>query len=712
MKVNQVRVGLIGAGRIAREHLEALQAMPGIAVSCVVDPNRAAAAALADRIGGEVRIHTRIEEALAARAFERAHVLVPPHLHAAIGESVLRAGVHCLMEKPMCVAADEGRRMLAVAASNHVVLGVNQNLIFHPALVKLKRLLDAGHYGRLRFVSLVVAVPLAQLKSRQFGHWMFERPSNIILEQMVHPLSQLIHFIGHAQVSASTAAPPTQIAPGVDFHKSFDVTLKGALGDGQLHMAFGAGFPVWQLTAVCDDGVLAVDCIRNSMSHCKRTRFLEAADIALSLAAQGAASLWQSIGGVSRYLGAQLKLRPRTDAFHCSMRGSIQDFHRAIDEGGAPVSDGRFGAKLVELCGQVARLAKVSSAPAARPRTLLTTDAPTPHFDVAVLGGMGFIGRQVVRQLLDAGYSVGVMGRNVRGAPDFFNESNVTIVGGDVGNRNDIARGIGSAKYVVNLVHGGTGATRQETVALVAGAARAVGEVCLEKQVERLVFVSSIAAIYLGNRAETILPSTPCDRRGGLRSDYSFAKAAAERALLDMHANHGLPVTIQRPGIVVGEGASPFHSGLGMFNNDEHCLGWNGGRNPLPFVLVEDVASAIVSALKADAGVLGRTDNIVGGVRLSAREYFDELKPIVGRPLTFHPQSLAFQLLIEWGKWLIKTAGGNRVRRPNSRDFLSRGMPSRFDTTETEQVLNWKPVRDRRAFIDKALVLPARALFD
>ncbi|WP_445229246.1 NAD-dependent epimerase/dehydratase family protein [Duganella rhizosphaerae] len=710
--MNQVRVGLIGAGRIAREHLEALQAMPGIAVSCVVDSNRLAAAALADRIGAGVQVYTRTEEALAAKAFERAHVLVPPHLHAAIGESVLRAGVHCLMEKPMCVASAEGRRMLAAAESGNAVLGVNQNFIFHPALLKFRDMLDAGHFGRVRFVSLVVAVPLAQLKSRQFGHWMFERPSNIILEQMVHPLSQLIHFIGPAHVSASTAAPSREIAPGVNFHKSFDVTLKGALGDGQLHMAFGASFPVWQLTAVCDDGVVAVDCIRNSISNCKRTRFLEAADIALSLAAQGAASLRQSIGGVSRYLGAQLKLRPRTDAFHCSIRGSVQDFHRAIDEGRAPLSSGQFGANLVDLCEQVARLANVSNEPAASPRTLLKADLPTPHFDVAVLGGTGFIGRHVVRQLLDAGYSVGVMGRNVRGAPDFFSESNVTLVGGDVGNRNDIARGIGSAKYVVNLVHGGTGATRQQTVDLVAGAARAVGEVCLEKQVERLVFVSSIAAVYLGKRSETILPSTPCDQRGGLRSDYSLAKAAAERVLLDMHRDQGLPVTIQRPGIVVGEGASPFHSGLGLFNNDEHCLGWNGGRNPLPFVLVEDVASAIVSALKADAGVLGRTDNIVGGVRLSAREYFDELKPIVGRPLTFHPQSLAFQLLIEWGKWLIKTAGGNKVRPPNSRDFLSRGMPSRFDTTETEAVLNWAPVCDRRAFIDKALVVPVRALLD
>jgi nucleoside-diphosphate-sugar epimerase len=162
----------------------------------------------------------------------------------------------------------------------------------------------------------------------------------------------------------------------------------------------------------------------------------------------------------------------------------------------------------------------------------------------------------------------------------------------------------------------------------------------------------------------------------------------------------------------VGEGASPFHSGLGLFNNDQHCLGWNYGYNPLPFVLVEDTASAIVAALKANDNVHGRTDNIVGGVRLSAREYLNELRNHLGRPLKYHPQSLRLQLAIEWGKWLIKKAGGKLVRKPNAGDFMSRGMPAQFDTSETERVLNWTPTKDRGTFIEKGVVVPAHALLD
>ena len=82
------------------------------------------------------------------------------------------------------------------------------------------------------------------------------------------------------------------------------------------------------------------------------------------------------------------------------------------------------------------------------------------------------------------------------------------------------------------------------------------------------------------------------------RADYARAKAACDAALLAMHRDTGLDLVILRPGVVVGEGSSPFHSGLGLFNNEQHCIGWNAGRNPLPFVLAEDVADAILRACR------------------------------------------------------------------------------------------------------------------
>ncbi len=65
-----------------------------------------------------------------------------------------------------------------------------------------------------------------------------------------------------------------------------------------------------------------------------------------------------------------------------------------------------------------------------------------------------------------------------------------------------------------------------------------------------------------------------------------------------------------------------------------------------------------------------------------------------------------------WGKWSIKTAGGKHPCRPSVRNFLSRGMPATFDTSETEAVLNWKANDNRKVFVDQGIVRPARALRD
>jgi len=172
--------------------------------------------------------------------------------------------------------------------------------------------------------------------------------------------------------------------------------------------------------------------------------------------------------------------------------------------------------------------------------------------------------------------------------------------------------------------------------------------------------------------------------------------------LLSMHRAQGLPVCILRPGLVVGDGSAALHSGLGFFNNEQHCIGWNAGRNPLPFVLVEDVAEAVFRACDAP-DVVGQTYNLVGDVRLTAREYLTELSRATGRPLQFHPQSPMLLWMEEMGKWGLKVAIGRKASRPTRRDFLSRGLTADFVCDEAKRALGWSPVADRKIFIRDAI---------
>lgn len=690
------RICLVGAGFIARVHEEALRALPGAKVTAVVDPNRDAAESLARAAGGAA-VFASVPEALAAGGFDRAHVLVPPDLHAATAEPLLRAGIPVLLEKPLAVDGAQCAALIAAAEAGGAGLGVNQNFVHHPAFARLRAAVASGAIGRPNFVGVIYNVALRQMAARQFGHWMFRAPGNILLEQAVHPLSQIVALAGPIGTIQALPGPALEIAPGRDFIGTLNLSLAGARLPAQLRFAVGQGFPFWQVTVVGDDGIAVADILADRFHIQGRTRWLEAMDTALSGLGVAGAVAWGSVRGLAGYALSMAKLRPRGDAFFVSMRDSISAFHRALDAGQAPALDGAFGADLVQTCERITDLALPKAAPT-------PAHANPDTWDVAVLGGTGFIGAHVVRQLLDAGHGVSVMARNLVNLPAVFADPRVALHRGDIRDPAAVARAIGPARVVINLAHGGGGADFEAVRRAMVGGAETVARACQQAGVARLVHVGSIASLYLGPDAGTITGATPPDPREAERGDYARAKVLADRMLLELHAREGLKVVILRPGVVVGEGGPPLHSGLGLFNNDQHCIGWNDGRNKLPFVLVEDVASACVRACDAP-GVEGRAFNIVGEVRPSARQYIADMGAALGRPWRFHPQSPTRLWLVDLVKWLIKRATGRAVAMPARRDFLSRGMAAPFDVTDAKQALGWAPVADPAVFHARAIAV-------
>lgn len=691
---------LVGAGNIAAAHAEVLRSAPEARVAVVVDPNLGAAARLAEACGANAAYRS-VEEALAAGMRpDVAHILVPPDLHAELALPLLEAGCPVLIEKPMATSLAACEALRAAARRSGAMLGVNQNFVFHPAFARLRRAIAAGTYGRARFVDCIYNMPLRQLAARQFGHWMFHAPGNILLEQAVHPLSQIASLAGPVRRVSAIAGPATQIAPGVQLFQTTTASLTCETLPAQLRFAVGEGFPVWQVRVVCDDGLLVADILANRFYAQGRTRWLEVVDNLVSGGRTAGAILGEAAGGASDYALSALRLAPRSDGFFRSMKASIGAFHTALNDGTPLECDGAFGAGVVQACEMIAESAfgEAAAAPPPRPRRV----AVGRPADVAVLGGTGFIGAETVRALLADGLRVSVLARSIRNLPEAFDREAVDLHQGDIRDAQAVREAIGDASIVVNLAHGGGGASFEQVKVAMVGGAEVVARACLDAGVKRLVHVSSIAALYLGPQSGVVTGATPPDPSPETRADYARAKALCEQMLLELHASHGLPVCLLRPGLVVGEGASPFHSGLGLFNNEQHCIGWNAGRNPLPFVLVQDVAQAILLAMRAPEAD-GRCYNLVGDVRPSARSYIAALARATGRPLRFHAGLPALLLAQEFGKWLIKRAGGRGLPPPSRRDLMSRGLSAAFDCDDVKRDLGWRPVADQAEFLRLAI---------
>jgi len=297
--------------------------------------------------------------------------------------------------------------------------------------------------------------------------------------------------------------------------------------------------------------------------------------------------------------------------------------------------------------------------------------------------------------------------RPAAGAP--FDDERVVFVQGDATSAEDVDRAVGAARVVVNLAHGSgqSGDSDHDWRAAMKAVTEIVARACIEHRVERLIHIGSTAGLYLGPQQQLVTGATPPDPQSERRSEYARAKAECDRLLLEWHRTKNLPVCILRPALVVAEGGDAFHGGLGFFNNEQHCIGWNAGNNPLPFILVEDVADAIAMALKAP-DVAGRCYNLVGDVRLTAREYLAELALALGRPLRFHPTNPTVLWLQETGKWLIKIVGGRKGPAPTRRDIQSRGLVATFDCSDAQRDLGWQSTRDRARFVERAIRIHGR----
>ncbi|MBN2512091.1 MAG: NAD-dependent epimerase/dehydratase family protein [Sedimentisphaerales bacterium] len=696
--MDQVRkVVIIGAGYISREHMEVLAGLPYVEVTGIYDVNRDSANKLAGfyRIG---RVYESLEEIIREGACTDAHVLVPPPYHEAVALPLLEAGINVFLEKPMAVSVEECRRLAGTAAEKGVRFKINHNLKYDPSFIKCKELLQEGSLGPVHHVSSYWNVPLRQLETGQFSHWMFQEPGNIVLEQGVHPLSQVVDLMGDVKSLTSIPSGIRELSRGKFFADTWNVSLDCMKGPAQLLFSVGQDFFSSGLLVLCADGQIYVDSRNNLCIVQQNSRWPDFYNSFLT----GARSAWQVVRQSSRNLTSfvlsTVKLKGRSDAYHLSMKNSIESFYAGD---GAAGEDARFGVRLVELCDEITRDFKADKGSIDNGKVCVG-EVHGP-FDVLVTGGTGFIGRKVVERLLSEKKRVKVLSRNVKMLPEIFYHPDVALVSGDIADRAKIAEAVTDIPIVIHLAHGGGGDDWGEIQKTMVEGTRNVADACLSCGVKRLVYVGSIAALYLGRKDDVVYGSTAIDRYPAKRGLYSRGKIACEALLHDMRRLGGLSYCIMRPGVVAGEGGMPFHSGIGFQNQVGHVIGWNDGNNHLPFVLVEDCAAAICLAAFSEH-VDGKAYNIVGDVRLTAREYVVALGNSMERKFYYYPQSVVLMQMTELAKWCVKFFVQRRiVPFPSIRDLRSRGMVARFDCSDLKADLAWQPVADRDAFVAQGI---------
>ncbi len=192
-----MRVGVIGCGKIAINHIEALQRIDGVQVVAVADTEPARAARLARRYGVPGAF-ADADEMLAA-GLDAVTVCTPHTAHEAGVLAAAGHGVHVLCEKPIATTLDAADRMVAATAAAGVRFGVLFQRRFWPQASGIRAAIDDGRLG-----PPIAGGVLARL-NRDAGYyaepwrgrWATEG-GGVLMTQVIHHIDLLQWFMGPA----------------------------------------------------------------------------------------------------------------------------------------------------------------------------------------------------------------------------------------------------------------------------------------------------------------------------------------------------------------------------------------------------------------------------------------------------------------------------------------------------------------------------------
>src|SRR5580765_8586886 len=181
-----LQIGIVGAGYWGKNLLRTFGRLPTarIAEICDLDPKLLEAA---KKDHPDARTGGDLAAMLARPDLDAILVATPPSRHHAMALAALRAGKHVWVEKPLALAAADGRELVDAAAAARRVLFVDETFLYDPLVREMKRIIDDGGLGDVMHLSF-----------ERLGMGRIRRDSSVWWNSAPHDLSILFHLLPRA----------------------------------------------------------------------------------------------------------------------------------------------------------------------------------------------------------------------------------------------------------------------------------------------------------------------------------------------------------------------------------------------------------------------------------------------------------------------------------------------------------------------------------
>ncbi len=206
-----MRVAVAGCGQWGKNLVRNFFQLGRLAA--IVDPSPEGRATAASMAPG-VPVFETLEPVLAQQDVAGLVVATPAETHARVCELALEAGKDVLCEKPLALRYEEARRVARLASERGRILMVGHILEYHPAILKLRDLVDQGHLGKIRYVY-----------SNRLNLGKIRREENILWSFAPHDIAIILRLVGQMPFQVICAGG-AYIQPNI-----FDVTVTQLLFD-------------------------------------------------------------------------------------------------------------------------------------------------------------------------------------------------------------------------------------------------------------------------------------------------------------------------------------------------------------------------------------------------------------------------------------------------------------------------------------------------
>jgi len=195
-----IRVGLIGCGKIADQHAEAIRQISGCDIVGVCDREALMSKQMCERFHVK-QSFSDVNEFLGISQPEVVHVTTPPQSHFALGKLCLEAGCHVYIEKPFTMNTEEAEELIGIANGKNLKITVGHNAQFTHAARRMRQFVKDGFLGGdpihlESYYCYDLGDPgYAKAVLGDESHWVRGLPGKLLHNVISHGISKLAEFL-------------------------------------------------------------------------------------------------------------------------------------------------------------------------------------------------------------------------------------------------------------------------------------------------------------------------------------------------------------------------------------------------------------------------------------------------------------------------------------------------------------------------------------